>query len=59
VAGVVLNRPTLAQDPSEPHNLAEIERLTGARVLATLPHEPDPGARARLLVHRLVPAVQF
>lgn len=59
VAGVVLNRPAPAEDPSEPHNPAEIERLTGARVLATLPHVADPEARARLLVHRLVPAVQF
>lgn len=59
VRGVVLNRTTAATDPSEPHNAAEIERLTGVRVLASLPHEPDPVARGRLLTDRLVPAVQF
>ncbi|MGA8892897.1 MAG: ATP-dependent dethiobiotin synthetase BioD, partial [Anaeromyxobacteraceae bacterium] len=59
VSGVVLNRATLARDPSEPYNAAEIERLTGARVLASLPHEPDPAARALSLVSRLVDAVQF
>jgi dethiobiotin synthetase len=59
VAGVVLNRATAATDPSEPHNAAEIERLTGARVLATLPHEPDPRVRAALLLERLAGAVQF
>jgi dethiobiotin synthetase len=59
VFGVVLNRSTAATDPSEPHNAAEIERLTGARVLASLPHEPDAALRARTLVDRLVPAVQF
>ncbi len=59
VAGVVLNRATAAADPSEPHNAAAIERLTGARVLASLPHEPDPVARARLLSALLPAAVQF
>lgn len=59
VAGVVLNRATAQGDPSEPHNAAEIERLTGARVLASLPHEPDPAARALSLVSRLAGAVQF
>ena len=59
VAGVVLNRAAPGGDPSEPHNAAEIERLTGARVLASLPHEPDPAARALSLVSRLADAVQF
>lgn len=59
VAGVVLNRATAAADPSEPHNPAAIERLTGTRVLASLPHEPDPAARARLLSTVLPGAVQF
>jgi dethiobiotin synthetase len=59
VAGVVLNRATPGGDPSEPHNAAAIERLTGARVLASLPHEPDPAARALSLVSRLAGAVQF
>lgn len=49
VRGVVLNRPTSGSDPSEPHNPAEIERLTGVRVLASLPHVADRNARQRLL----------
>lgn len=59
IAGVVLNRATAVADPSEPHNAAEIERLAGVRVLASLPHEPDPATRAARLLDRLVPAVQF
>ena len=59
VAGVVLNRTTAAADPSEPHNAAEIERLTGARVIADLPFVPDDAARAALLAERLPRAVQF
>ena len=53
VAGVVLNRPLPGGDPSEPHNAAEIERLTGVRVLAALPHEPDPARREALLAEAL------
>ena len=59
VAGVVLNRSTAAADPSEPHNAAAIERLTGARVLASLPHEPDPARRALVFPGLLAAAVQF
>jgi dethiobiotin synthetase len=59
VAGVVLNRSTAAADPSVPRNAAEIERLTGVRVLASLPFEPDPRERARSFAERLAPAVQF
>ncbi len=59
VAGVVLNRATAEADPSEPHNAAEIERLAGARVLVSLPHEPDARLRGRLLADRLAVAVQF
>ena len=46
VAGLVLNRATPVADPSEPYNAAEIERLSGARVLASLPFEPDIARRA-------------
>jgi dethiobiotin synthetase len=59
VVGVVLNRAQAGADPSEPHNAAEIERLTGVRVLASLPYEPDARLRARLLPDRLADAVQF
>jgi dethiobiotin synthetase len=58
VAGVVLNRSTAVSDPSEPHNAAEIERLTGVRVIPSLPWEPDPRLRARAFAERLA-AVQF
>jgi dethiobiotin synthetase len=58
VAGVVLNRASGSADPSEPHNAAEIERLTGARVLASLPFEPDPAVRAARIAE-IAPLVQF
>jgi dethiobiotin synthetase len=58
VAGVVLNRATAASDPSEPHNAAEIERLSAVRVIASLPFEPDPRLRRERLSERLA-AVQF
>jgi dethiobiotin synthetase len=59
VAGVVLNRAGPGTDPSEPHNAGEIERLTGVRVIASLPHEPDARLRIRSLPDRLTAAVQF
>jgi dethiobiotin synthetase len=59
VAGVVLNRTVPGDDPSVPHNAAEIERLTGARVLATLPYLRDIDARAALLRAALAGKVHF
>ncbi len=59
VAGVVLNRASPTVDPSEPHNAASIERLTGARVLASLPHERDIVLRAQRFAEVLGRAVQF
>jgi dethiobiotin synthetase len=59
VAGVVLNRTGPDDDPSVPYNAAEIERLTGARVLATLPHVPDITARAGFLRSALAGKVHF
>jgi dethiobiotin synthetase len=56
--GFVLNRAAPVADPSEPHNAAEIERLTGAPVLAALPYLPDPAARAARMAD-LAPLVQF
>ena len=58
LAGVVLNRAAPGGDPSEPHNAAEIERLTGARVLASLPFDPDPISRAARIAE-IAPLVQF
>ncbi|BDG09764.1 dethiobiotin synthase [Anaeromyxobacter paludicola] len=48
VAGVVLNRAGPGGDPSEPFNAAEIERLSGARVIASLPWEIDIARESRL-----------
>jgi dethiobiotin synthetase len=58
VAGVILNRATAARDPSEPHNVREIERVARTRVLASLPHEPEPSARAARIAE-IAPLVQF
>ena len=38
IAGVVLNAASPLRDPSEPHNAAEIERLTGLRPLGAISH---------------------
>jgi dethiobiotin synthetase len=59
VAAVVLNRTAAADDPSVPHNAAEIARLTGARVVGPLPFATDIVRRGPLLEAALVPAVQF
>jgi dethiobiotin synthetase len=59
VAGVVLNRTAPGADPSEPHNAAAIERMGGARVLASLPYLADRAARQALLASTLPRAVQI
>jgi dethiobiotin synthetase len=59
VAGLVLNRVAPGGDPSEPHNAAEIERLTGARVLLSLPFLPDAAEREARLADEVVAAVQI
>jgi len=59
VAGVVLNRTSPEDDPSVPHNAAEIERLAGARVLASLPFVRDIAAREANLRSALRGKVQF
>jgi dethiobiotin synthetase len=59
VAGVVLNRTGPDDDPSVPWNAAEIERLTGARVLASLPYLRDIASRGPLLRSALAGKVQF
>jgi dethiobiotin synthetase len=59
LAGVVLNRTGPVDDPSVPHNAAEIERLTGAKVLASLPYVRDIAARAEILRSALSGKVQF
>jgi dethiobiotin synthetase len=59
IAGVVLNRTSAESDPSVPHNAAEIERLTGAPVLASLPFLRDIVARQGALRSALRGKVQF
>jgi dethiobiotin synthetase len=59
IHGIVLNRPSHSYDPSEPHNVGEIERLTGAPVLASLPHSPDIALRERDFAIELARKVQF
>jgi dethiobiotin synthetase len=58
IRGVVLNRAAAAADPSEPHNAREIERVAGVPVLASLPFEPDPRARAARM-DEIAALVQF
>ena len=59
VAGVVLNRTGPGDDPSVPYNAAEIERLTGAPVLATLPYLRDIASRGAFLRSALAGKVHF
>lgn len=59
VAGVILNRTGPVDDPSVPHNAAEIERLTGAPVLASLPYRADIAGREAFLRSALRGKVQF
>ena len=59
VAGLVLNRTGPVDDPSVPHNAAELEKLTGAPVLATLPYLRDITAREPFLRSALAGKVQF
>ena len=59
VAAIVLNRAAPADDPSTPHNAAEIARLTGVAPAAVLPFVADIGARAAALRSMLAGKIQF
>lgn len=59
LAGVVLNRTGPGDDASVPYNAAEIERLTGARVLASLPYQRDIASRGAFLRSALAGKVHF
>ncbi len=59
VRGVILNRAAPGADPSEPHNATEIERVAGARVLASLPFVADAAARGLRLLEAIGGEVQF
>ncbi len=59
IAAIVLNRAAPVDDPSVPHNAAEIARLTGITPAAVLPWEPDIAARAATLRSTLGGKIQF
>jgi dethiobiotin synthetase len=59
VAGIVLNRTAPEDDPSVPHNAAEIARLTGIAPAVTLPFVRDIEARARALRSTLSAKIHF
>jgi dethiobiotin synthetase len=59
VLAIVLNRTAAEDDPSVPHNAAEIARLTGIAPAATLPFVRDIEARARALRSTLGAKIQF
>jgi dethiobiotin synthetase len=58
IAGVVMNRVAAGGDPSEATNAAEIERLTGTKVLARLPFVAIAAEREVRLAE-LLAQVQF
>jgi dethiobiotin synthetase len=59
LAAVVLNRVAPADDPSVPHNPAEIARLTGCVPVGPLPYVADIGARTAALRSELAGKIQF
>ncbi len=59
IAGIVLNRTAPEDDPSVPHNAAEIARLTGITPAAVLPFVGDIDGRATALRSTLSGKIQF
>jgi dethiobiotin synthetase len=59
IAAIVLNRAAPGDDPSVPHNAAEIARLTGATVVGPLPFLADIDARREALRSAIAAAVKF
>jgi dethiobiotin synthetase len=59
IAAIVLNRTVAQDDPSVPHNAAEIARLTGIAPAAALPFVADIAAREVLLRSHLAGKIQF
>jgi dethiobiotin synthetase len=59
IAGIVLNRTAPVDDPSVPHNAAEIARITGIAPLATLPFVRDIEERALALRSSVAGKIQF
>jgi dethiobiotin synthetase len=59
IAAVVLNRTAPTDDPSVPHNAAEIARLTGVNVVGPLAFKADIAARSSALRSAIGAAVKF
>jgi dethiobiotin synthetase len=59
IAAIVLNRTAPVDDPSVPHNAAEIARLTGATVVGPLPFKADITERAEVMQAALGRDVKF
>jgi dethiobiotin synthetase len=59
LAGIVLDRAAPADDPSVPHNPAEIARLTGCESIALLPHVAERDRREEEIGSTLAAKIQF
>jgi dethiobiotin synthetase len=59
IAAIVLNRTVAQDDPSVPHNAAEIARLTGAKVVGPLAFKADIAVRAVAVQAALADEVKF
>jgi dethiobiotin synthetase len=59
LAGIVLDRAGPEDDPSVPHNPAEIARLTDSQPLASVPYVRDIAARAAIVRSMLAGKIQF
>jgi dethiobiotin synthetase len=59
IAAIVLNRAAPGDDPSVPHNAAEITRLTGCVPIGPLPFVADIAARGAALRSELAGKIQF
>jgi dethiobiotin synthetase len=59
IAAIVLNRTSPEDDPSVPHNAAEVARLTGVKVVGPLPFKADIAERGAALQAALAREVKF
>lgn len=59
VRAIVLNRSAPEDDPSVPHNAAEIARLTHSEPIGPLPYERDIALRASILRSALAGKIHF
>jgi dethiobiotin synthetase len=59
IGAVVLNRTSPADDPSVPHNAAEIARLAAVKVVEPLPFKADIAERQAALRSAIAGAVKF